>query len=801
MQHEAILKLKSRPLRLIYLVDTTTGLIDAVTLYTHLWGGFSHGIFPLPNDTEQSALLRHTLYSINPDYIFTPEADLPVNVTEILDQFPSHHLKLSSKRVEDIASINGHLSGLPVETLNRSQLREFPHIIRVLNSTYTNSLSDSDIRLISDNSPFDTEIFLQFGRPSSRYQGHLKNHLNAQMISSSLTIENFLKTCLLTAIGSFRSPISITKTEITYAQSSWNWKVRDHEKVCNLFLYEPGDINVAVGFWNSRRLDIGYSNNFILPKHSFIISLEKCTSILANFFPSMCVVIIHVASSDDATGLANNILAAFNQLDRKVFVEIIYQESGFDFPQGNVYSSKPIITTREVSTSDKSIRFSPVIPFGHENSSYVFGYDAEIEFSSGTSFSMPFMQSSAVLLSNRIEQVEYPENSTRSLSKDRQQRKTQPVRSADKGVTGIAVSNEECRIYFPESKEIIVRWLKNAGFLFKPNDHTRYAQGFIKRFGGFDKTRRLINSGGTKIFIALGSGKASQCGFKHSEIVGFLTDKFKSSKGDARNIVNQNLPGLLETGLIYRGYPLKCSSCGLEDWYKLEKVGEFVECAGCAESFQLPNLCSLEFVYKPNELAARFLKTDGQAILSTAVFLFWLASSGHIQLGGDLIRPGKNQPFAEIDLFILVRDFLILAECKSYRVVDEAKANEIIEHLERVVETAILVNARAVVLGIATASVDCDLLTLVAAVAQTAAPKGIGVHLLINDRFYLWSQASNEVTEPWQLTVDALLVEEEVLQDPPSICVGEPVREYSWQGGDRLVNTDLLERWEQELCS
>jgi hypothetical protein len=516
----------------------------------------------------------------------------------------------------------------------------------------------------------------------------------------------------------------------------------------------------------------------------------------------MCEMQVYVEfSNDDAVDLANNIHIAFSRLEKNIFVKISHQNFGFIFHSGRVYSSKPIITTREISSLDKSIRFSPLIPSGYEDSNCVFGYDAEIEFSSGKSFSMPFTQSSAVLLSNWIEQVEYSENSTSSLSRDGQQQKTQPVRSANKGVTGIAVSNEECSIYIPESKEVIVRWLRSSGFLFQPNDHTRYAQGFIKRFGGFDKTRHLVNSGGTKIFVALGSDRARKCGFKCSEIASFLTNNFNLSNGDSKKIVDQHLPGLLESGLIYRGYPLKCSSCGLQDWYKLEKINEFVECAGCAEHFQLQNLRSLEFAYKPNELAARFLNTDGHAILSTAVFLSWLASSGHVQLGGDLKRLGESRLFAEIDLFILVRDVLILAECKSCRVVDEAKANEMIEHLERVVETATLVNAGAVVLGIATTSIVCDLFSFVAAVAQTATSRGIGVHLLINDKFYLGGQEENQVTEPWKLYVEALLVQEKSLAPCSSVCVGEPVREYSWQEEDRLVSRDLLERWEQELCS
>jgi hypothetical protein len=801
MQHEVILKLKPRPLRLVYLASSVTDLTNAVTLYTHLWGGFSNAIFPVPNNTDQSKQLQHALRSINPDYILLPEEELPSNINEALNQLPIRCLKFRSERIEAIASINDHLSCFPVETLDGFSLREFPHIIRTLNSIYREPLYDSNLCLISNDSLFASEISLQFGKPSSRYQSYLRSHLNARSISIT-SIETLLKTSLISAVGLFRSPISITKTEITNTESSWDWDVRDHEKVCNLFLYGSGDLHIAASFWNSRCLDVGYSNKLILPKGNFIENLEECISLLSAFFPSIRELQIYIESSnDDAVALANNIHTIFNRLERNIFVRLFYQDFGFIFHSGRVYSSKPIITTREVSSLDKSIRFSPVIPSRHENSSCAFGYDAEIEFSSGKSFSMPFMQSSAVLLSNRIEQVEYSENSKSSLSRDGQQRKTQPVRSDDKGVTGIAASNEECRIYFPESKEIIMRWLKGSGFLFKPNDHTRYAQGFIKRFGGFDKTRYLINSGGTKIFIALGSERARQCGFKYSEIVGFLTNTFNLNKGDARNIVDQNLPDLLETGLIYRGYPLKCSSCGLQDWYKLEKVIEFVECAGCAEHFQLQNLRSLEFAYKPNELAARFLNTDGQAILSTAVFLSWLASSGHIQLGGDLIRLGENQPFAEIDLFILVRDFLILAECKSCRVVDEIKANEIIEHLEGVVETAILVNARAVILGVTTVLVDCDLLSLVAAIAQTAAERGIGVHLLINDTFYLWGRGENQVTEPRQLRVGNLLIQEESLIPSSSIHVGEPVREYNWQEEDRLASRDLLERWEQELCS
>jgi hypothetical protein len=342
--------------------------------------------------------------------------------------------------------------------------------------------------------------------------------------------------------------------------------------------------------------------------------------------------------------------------------------------------------------------------------------------------------------------------------------------------------------------------LKNEGILYKPNDHTLYAKGFIKRFGGFDKTKYLINSGGSKIFITLDSDKAKQCGFKHSEIAGNLSKITSLNHKEACKIVDRHLPGLLEAGLIYRGYPLKCSNCGLKDWYKLEKISEFVECSGCAEHFQIPTLTSLEFAYKPNELASRFLNSGGQAILSTAVFLSYLASSGDIEFGGDLIRVGEKQSFAEIDLFIIVKNFLVLAECKSYREIDETKARQIITHLERVVDTAILVKARVVILGITTTS-SYNFSHLITNVVEAAAEKGIGVHLLINDTFYLWGQQENQTTETWQLSIDALLVNNNNLNYLPVFVAGDPVKEYSWLEEDKLVNRDLIEVWKQELES
>jgi hypothetical protein len=798
---EVLLKLQPRPLRLAYLVNTQSELVDAVTLYTHVGGGFANTIFPVPSTTEELSLLEVALYKFNPDYIFLPEDTLPNAAAEVLQQFPAAQVELPSTRIQDIANLSDHLLILTIDTLNRFSRYDFPHIFKVLNSVYRNPLNESNICLIEASGSFDFELLLQYGKPGERYQQYLRNRLNAQIISSPREIESLLKLHLVAA-AKLHSPISLTQIEIKNTSSSFAeaGETRRHPKVCNLFLWAEGNLNVASSFWNCRRLDIGYSNSFVLPKHEFLVDLNRSAQLLADIFPSINELLITASlTRDDALALANELQNIFNNINRVIFIKVFYQDFAFNFYSGGVYHSKPINTTKIVSL-DKSIRFEAITPTGHENTSFVFGYDAQIEWASGGKLSLPTTQSSAVLLSNPIKSVEYFEDSSHSWSRDWNSLKTQPVRAASRGITGLAVTGEECRIYLPEGKDILARWLKEAGFKFQLNDHTRYAQGFTKRFGGFEKTANLVYAKGTKIFVALSSVRAKQSGFVYRQISGFLEKQFHLSSQDAQNIVGQNLPPLLEAGLVYRGYPLRCPTCSLEDWYKLDSVKEFVECSGCAESFQLSSLDKISFTYKPNELAARFFNSGGHAVLMTAIFLNQIMSySGLIEFGGDLIRlDGRDQP-REIDLFALAGDFLLLAECKSRPEINQSEADKIIQHLERVVEAAALVKAEVVILGVVTGSVTCDLHALVSNIALRAAERGIGVHLLLNDKFYQWGRESEEVTG--RLSVHMLIPRNERAERENSVSAGEPIREYRMGEAVRLFNRELLEQWEQELVS
>lgn len=245
-----------------------------------------------------------------------------------------------------------------------------------------------------------------------------------------------------------------------------------------------------------------------------------------------------------------------------------------------------------------------------------------------------------------------------------------------------------------------------------------------------------------------------------------------------------------------RGCSLCCSRCELTDWYPIKDVGEFIECLGCAEFFQL-SLKKPEFAYKPNELAARFVEEGGQAVLMTADILYQIVSSAFIKFGGDILHPGEQRPFAEVDLFWVTGDAFILAECKSYHKIKQEEITKIKDSLEKILEVASLINAQVVVLGVVTNSTDVsDLFATVAKVSKQAKEQKIGVHLALNGKLHLWG--SVDKTEPWKVKVKELQIDNNFTEEEWS--VGEsPNNSDSFRVSREFFNHDVLHRWKQEM--
>jgi hypothetical protein len=283
---------------------------------------------------------------------------------------------------------------------------------------------------------------------------------------------------------------------------------------------------------------------------------------------------------------------------------------------------------------------------------------------------------------------------------------------------------------------------------------------------------------------------------------------------------------------VRRGYPLSCPHCDLTNWYAIENLGEFIECEGCVQNFQL-SLKQPEFAYKPNELAARFVEEGGQAVLMTAALLDRVAPSAFIKFGGDILRPGEKKPFAEVDLFWLTGDAFIIAECKSYNKIEQQDIEriplwqlslfmlavesefyslirylssksvysqdilKIKESLEKTLDVAALISAQVVILGVVTNSSElADLFTIVADAAQKSKERRIGVHLALNGKLYLWGR--EEVTELWRVKLDHLQVIETHQEPKQSVTVGQMPQQRRGLSG-KLFNDEVLQRWEQEL--
>ena len=798
MQSEAVLQIQIRPLRLVYLVSSNTDLLDAIKIYTHLWGGFSNTILPTPCDASEYTEFENSLHAINPDYILLPNIDINHEIIDLIERIPGKSLSLSMDKIEEVIDSSGNSNCFPVRGIGSYQYVNFPHIRPILNSIYSGPLSNSRLRLIQDNSAFNTEIMLQFGKPGNRYRSYLQNHFNTDLIVIKSEID-LLKISLLSSIGIFKTSIDLTKHEILQA-SSWSlFEIESHEKVFNLFL-DSDNLHLLCNFWNSRRFEVNRSNKIIISRRYFLSNLRECILLVSSFFPSMSHFRVHdVSNSSDSEELAHKIYSEFQTIHRDIYIEIIYQKIGFSTTSGGVYSGKVISTTRDISAIDKSIRFNPTPPSGYEKSSVLFGYNARVEFSDGKYISIPTTQFSAVLLSNSKNKINDLGSSLDSFNSI--EAKLQPVRSSLEGITGVAISNEECQIYIPEDKDVISKWFKAKGFNIKANEHTRYAEGFIKRFGGLNETKSLVDSGGMEIFIALNSPGSEQCGSTYDQILGFLAKNSKLKDKDAKALIDRNLPRLLKVGLIYRGCPLSCPACGLKDWYKLDKLNELIECVGCSGNFQIEDLKKVIFSYRPNELASRFLKSDGPAILEAISFFHWLSRSGCVQLGGEVSVPKEKSNFAEIDILILIKNIMILVECKSCREVNESKIVEIEKHLRKLVQTALRVDAQIVVLGVTTTSFSDELYARIATIEDESSQQGIRVHLLINRKFYILSQNNRTEIEAHMLRIEDLLVFEEPIAQNHSVFLGEPVTKYYWGNDDQLCDRDLLESWVRDLGS
>jgi hypothetical protein len=813
-EREVTLKLYSRPLRLVYLVGNREDLLNAVILYTHIWGGAANAIFPMPENEAEIDTLKCALESINPDYILTPTEGIPSSVIQVLEQLPVNYCSASTRDVEQHISGDNLIrlrTGTLATEVNHARLS---HIASILQRLYPTPLNDSIIRIIEPGSSFDFELALQSGVPTQTYQNFLEEYLGASILPSPQTPEQLIKYSLLMAGNRrYKNPASLTLREVNPLPSEvprfWNVD----EKLFHLFLSDGEDIGLACAFWNSRCFSY-WHNKLFLPKEAFLSNLEHHIALILEVMPSIEILFVTAPLDEDrARALGHDLKNTLAAVGRNIPVQVTYGIFRFNFLKGATSWGQPETMTRSV-TSDGSIRFSPPVPLRHENTDFFFGYDAEVTFASGRKLFMPATKSGATLLSYQLKRIEYAETH-QDPNEIEYLRGNSPVRAGFRGITGTALAEKECRAYIPTDEAVIERQIKDAGLRVQFDKHTCYARGCIRRCGGFEETIRLIDKRGADIISAL-----VYQGGEWNTILRFLGKQRSWTNDEKKEVLPQKLQLLLASKLVYREYSqdeykLKCPTCNLEDWYSRGKIEESIECQECGDVFQ-PNLSEIKGIYKPNKLLDKFVKDGGGlAVLMTANILHQITfhqnnESPFKEFGGQLSHPSETYPFAEIDLFWLTKKAFILAECKSINKIDdgekieeriniEKEINKIKEQLEeKYIEAATELNARVIILGVVTniPNLHQSLLDAIADIVEKAKEKGIGVHLVLNWKLYLWG--SQEIAELWRVKLDHLQVLETHQELQQSVTIGQMPQQIRGLSG-KLFNDEVLQRWEQEL--
>lgn len=793
-ERQVSLKLSPHPLRLVCIVNNRQELLTAVKLYTHTWGGRANTILPMPSNDQEANTLKAVLKRLHPDYIFvSTEQEIPFCTNEVLDEFSQSQLSISSHAVDE------HLSGdnpilLPTGSFSVGLYNgNLPHIGPILGHLHPAPLTVSKIRLTELCNHFSFELSIHTGTPTQSYQNYLKKHLGAQVLSAPETIEQLVRTSLILAVR--KNPISLTMLQVNRSQEIMhfheNWI--DQSDGLHLFLDDGKEIGIPTAFWNSR-WQKSY-NKLFFPREAFIQNLEPHITLIAEAMLSLRYLVITTSlDHEDAIALGRRFVNAFKSIGREVLVEVVYCNFRFDAFNGANYWGQQSVSTYIVSP-DGSIRFNPPVPIGHENQRFVFGYDAEVTLASGRKLSLPATPSSAVLLSNSSSSIQRFEEKQGGFSRKQLEARSS-VRPMISGIAGTAMPGVECRFYIPSDDVVITQQLEDAGFKVRPNDHTRHATSFIRRFGSLEETINLVDRFGVDVISALSHLRADQSGLEWDDIISFLVQERHWSNKEVKTLLKPKLKNLLSIGLIRRGYSLQCSTCEFKDWFPIEEVSEHIKCKACTESFQLP-MEKLSFACKANELAVRLVKGGGLAVIMTAALLRQVDYSSFIQFGGDLLETGEKSNSVEVDIFCLSKSSFIIAECKSEHDLNEIKLTKIKTSLEKTINTAPRINAKVVILGIATNSSNLsNLFQLVDEVSEKAQEQKIGFHLILNWRFYLWGR--EEIEDPRKLSPEDLQLDESPLVEERSVRVNELSIE-TIQALTPVFSSNVLNSWEERV--
>jgi hypothetical protein len=722
---EVTLQADTRPVRLSVLVASRDDVSKAVELFTHVPGGLAGGLVAVPQADSDVSAFRNALAVLDPDVLLIPsDLAVPDDLARELNQLPLVVQRLRPKDVQEHVNGPNHL---------RLRSGSIPHIGRLLTEQFPSPQVDTTIRVVEAGGRFDFLVELQQGKPTRQYAAYLAGQLDAKLLSRPESACDLTRLAIL--MSGFLGPLALTLHgfggRVDESSSDWDTMMliaRANDPTSVQLFLDDGSLDVPVAFWNVRRVSAG-ANKIILPMADFFDNAGDVLATIAEAIPFADLVIVCPGTHEQATENHARVRDALSSDRQKAGVRVWHSGLRYATTPGGVFAHHREPVNRSVG-DDGSIRITLLPPRGHDRNGDAFGYDASVEFSDGRRLSMPATHLTSLLLGNEAERLHRARTDTKLGSLWLRQNST--VRIGRKGIAGQAATGEQCFIFFHSPSVIFANLLGEQNITLRPNTHTRYADGFVRRFGAIADVLAMVRNGGDEIITALGSRDAEQCGMSTSEVIAYLMKHRGRDRKQAQSIVDGFLAPLLSAGLVRRGYALRCDQCLLRDWYPISEFGEFVECHGCGRRFQLTDHQHIKFCYTANELARRFIREGGPAVLMAAAVLEKLDDNGVLQFGGDLLETGNDQVFAEADILWLTRDVFAIVECKAWYSIGEKELEAIRQSLERGLIAAVRTGANVLALAVSTASSYDGVKELVSEFANQTQHIGIGVHLLLN---------------------------------------------------------------------
>jgi hypothetical protein len=213
--------------------------------------------------------------------------------------------------------------------------------------------------------------------------------------------------------------------------------------------------------------------------------------------------------------------------------------------------------------------------------------------------------------------------------------------------TGIRKLYDENIIHIkePDSFEVIKTLLKTKGIDIKISDKGHIANKLIFLLGGLNNCNVLLDP--EIIFLI-----RNMVNKKNEPVIENLNNIKKFFKKNTDKIKK-----LLELGILFRGYNLKCKDCNTLNWISIDKLSEKIHCDGCLSKMNLP--VNIELSYKLNSLVVHSLN---QGALTHIITLLKMKSRSNIYIPGVILEGPFNR---ELDLIIVNNEGFIISECKN----------------------------------------------------------------------------------------------------------------------------------------